>query len=65
MRLFGVSQSVVLGWNDRGELEADRPPVPGHRVPFRYPRSRVIDFARQHALELNLEAMGFESGVTP
>jgi hypothetical protein len=57
MKLFGVSQHTVLQWHATCQLEADQPPTPGSRQPFRYPRSRVIKFATLNALELNLEAL--------
>lgn len=64
MALFGVSQARVLSWHNDGILEADIPPARGPRRTFRYPRSRVIAFARQNSLELNLEAAGFIDEAT-
>lgn len=60
-KLFGVSQHTVLKWHALGELEADKPPVAGTREAHRYPRNRVLDFARQNHLELNLEAIGLQT----
>ena len=63
-KLFGVSQHTVLKWHDLAKLEADKPPVAGSREVHRYPRTRVIAFARQNELELNLEAIGLQAADT-
>ena len=59
MRLFGVSQATVLKWHETGMMEADTPPG-GKRTMFRWPRSRVVAFAQENRLELNLEAIGIK-----
>ena len=50
--IFGVTKSMIRYWHTAGYLVADTPPCRGTRQIRRYPKSRVIQFARDHMLEL-------------
>ncbi|MCR9200698.1 MAG: helix-turn-helix domain-containing protein [Planctomycetaceae bacterium] len=54
--LFGVHRTTVINWHKNMDLEADIPPSGAKRT-FRYPKQRVIQFARNNNLEIQLSAL--------